>query len=741
MVFASEDLTTWTEVDAGGFLTVTADNVTWTDLGRNDEAYVYLDLSATGNFTGDFTARCELTITDYDEDCNFYPIVVSDNTDDFYGLDINNRSAIGIRFWEYGAGFNSIGVDELDSGAWYSAGIDNIITENTTVYVVLTRDEAVGTYGTAYCYVYSDPAYSVLIGSISLALHTSKKDFHIVQVATSYNNGTTQELDGYLANVSFSTSICPEVSTLTATSLDYDEYAEYYHATLNANVVEAGASEVTGGFIYRDITDGSGWLGSATANGTYDTGENYSVMIYPLELGHVYEYYAYVENVACSDNGSTENFTMDLDPDVPLMQTLGYPRVLSTENLSALLYGFVLWDGTSNVTGSIQYKLSTSANWTDSTDNVTDLQSADSYSVNITGLMLYSQYDYRAVGVNDNGTGYADSYGTFTLGIEVTTPTVETGNITELTDTSCRMSGNVTDNGSGNCFGFFEYRITGTDDWSRTSGSYVDVGVTYSTSITGLSPNTDYDWRAVAWNYDINYERNYAYGDTKLFHTATSVSIPVLSTDNISYINDSTISITGSVIYDGGSPVNIWFQARELGTTTWIDSDYIIPDVETGEESTWYISGLELNHSYQVRVVGENAVGIGYGSIITFTLESGEVAGVDGSGGLEVIENFAEMVRNARQSLGMIGVMGTWAFMGLLLLIIALIFGSMIASTDDNVIKRMASIAWALISIAIVGGFLFTMQLGIWPILILVGATVVFIFIVAGSILGGRNNG
>ncbi len=745
---AQEDFTTWTTVDPFGRMTVTADNVTWVGMSRAENAWVQKDLG-TDNFSGDFAVNFEFAINAHDANALVYPVVIANVNDDWRGLFTANEDAIGVHYKDNNFGNNEIGVDEIDGGTTYGYVIDNLLTDNITYYFTLMRNEAIGAFGTIYLYIYSDSDRETLIGTCTITLHSSKKDYTKIQVATSIDEAGGQLSAGVISNLDYSPILQPDVTTLPADNITYDDFLQEYSARLNATVVDDGNEEVSGAFFYRDLTDNGSLLWANTI-GTFGDGDNFSAMVYPLEANHEYEFYAYVFNTLFTDTGDNLTFTVELGADIPTMQTLGYPFEASSENLSVNLYGTVIWDGTSNVTAWMQYRTSGSENWTDSSSNVTELQTTDTYSINITGLSLFVGYDYRAVGSNDNGTGYADGYGTFTLGYEVTTPVVVTGNVTELTDTSVRLYGMVTDNGSGSTFAYFQYRVTGNDDWFTTAGYYVQVGDNFTRTVTVLSSDTDYGWRAVVWNYDENYNRNYAYGDIKQFHTYTSITIPIMSTsDNITYISGGTISVTGSVLFDGGSPVSVWFQSREYGTSVWIDTDYVIPNVTTGYQVSWYISGLEITKSYDVRVIGSNFAGTGYGNIVSFQISSGGDGediiipiGTDGGDGDAISDPFVIFINTIRASLGLYGLMGTWAFLGLILLCISLLFGIGMVSVKDIVIQRMIGVVWALISIAVTGAFIFTGQLGIWPIIILVSATVLILFITAGFVLsGGRSNG
>lgn len=95
-----------------------------------------------------------------------------------------------------------------------------------------------------------------------------------------------------------------------------------------------------------------------------------------------------------------------------------------------------------------------------------------------------------------------------------------------------------------------------------------------------------------------------------------------------------------------------------------------------------------------------------------------------------------EVVDNARNSLGMNGIFGTWAFMGLIELILAMLFGG-VCFAVNGAARVAVGVAWLLCSVAVVGAFMFTGQLGIWPIIILIGGVVSLIVIIVGNKLSG----
>lgn len=734
------DFTTFTEVDPNSKITVTANTVTWLNqLGSDGNSGVYYDAGVDGYWystTWEFDIYADSNMAD--NTINFHWGVSTNSTPEYNGQPVSTTQSAFLGTDRSGSEIRISGRIKSNNGAYQPLWITGLSLD-TTYYARVVLDKDVGSFGTWYFYVYSDSARTSLLGSGSQILYINGNYRYLfANVLSDLGTTALAGITSYMSNNV--TADLPTVATGNATNIAYENEIVRYTATLNGTLTDDGGEVTACGFEYFELPSGNVSYSTTTYN---STGETFHADIVFLNENVTYQYRAYASNSGGVAYGDNQTFTTQAPASSPTMLTLSYPRYLDSENLSATLYGYVSWDGdsTSNVTGWIDYRLSTTENWTASTTNVTDLVSGSQYSVNVTGLSLDTYYDYRAAGLNDTGTGNASSYGTFILGLEVTPPTVVTGSVLSITDTTATLYGNVTDNGSASVFSYFEYRLAGAPAWTSTAGYYVDTG-NFSRTLAGLAPQENYDYRAVGWNMDENYLQNFSYGNILQFATSPNISLPIMTTDNVSYLSAGTVSVWSTVQYDGGSFVNVWFQVREYGTTTWINSDYLLTGYRTGDEALWYVSGLENGSTYQIRSAGENAYGIGYGNIITFVMsDTIDVGGSTSNATAAGVDEFAQLVSGTRASLGLTGAMGTWAFMGLLLLIVAMLFGTVTFVTQDSTIKKALAIIWCLISITIVGGFVFTGELGIMPILVLVGAVVVGIIIIGGVLLSGNKAG
>ncbi len=134
------------------------------------------------------------------------------------------------------------------------------------------------------------------------------------------------------------------------------------------------------------------------------------------------------------------------------------------------------------------------------------------FTDNITGLTPITTYYVTAYATNSVGTTYGEQK-TFTTKPEM--PTVVTGEVTDITDKTATFTGNVTADGGapiiarGICWSTSQNPTTSNSKTTRGTG----LG-TYSSNITGLSPNTTYYVKAYASN-----SQGTAYGEQRTFKT------------------------------------------------------------------------------------------------------------------------------------------------------------------------------------------------------------------------------
>jgi len=723
-------LNTWTEVDAGSDLEVTTQNITY-DAEQGDSFRVYNDFGSN-YWSGDFQFRFDWKVNTSVSSSNIGLMLISNTLGTEREHTYSSKFA-GLSLYMSNPSIPDqvrVQVEEVTSdNTTYESGSYLVMTEGTQYYFTLIRDETIGSYGRITLYRYTDAERTENTTSIYIDLH-EKQDFRYIHAVTGYGGSGAYTTTGVFGTLC-SYANAPDVSTTGADDIEYDPYMSAFEATISGNVTDDGGQEAECGFFYRikDTGDFS-WIG---ADGTYATGEQFETQITNLDSEVTYEYYAYASNEGGYDEGSTLEFETTFQTGSPDITTLMYPIEYFTDeptSYNVTVYGYVLYDGGANVTGDFQYKLSDNATWIWSTSNMTDLQTDDQFYYNISSITKDVQYDFRAIGTNEYGTT-VNGIGHFVL-YDSVAPTMTTLPAKLITSTSAWISGNVTDDGGEPVNASFKWRRLGVEDWNSAGGAVLETGEDYSNKLEGLNSSTTYQYRAYGW-HGLGENKTEGYGDIHTFYTYDAVSVPLLTTDNCTYSNEYYAIMRGTVDYDGGSPVAVNFQYRLSGDSVWTETEPS-NSVVTGYSVSHLTYDLDYGATYEYRVKGINEQGTGYGLIDSYTHIAPDDTETQGE---TPATYFMDIFEDIKSSLGLYGIMGTWAFMFIILVLVAMVFGSAMFACKEHTARMIVGVCWALISATVVGGFLFTGQLGVWPIVIIVSIFVFSILAFAGSKLSG----
>ena len=196
---AIENFLTYTEEDPNNRITITSSTITFASIARNETAYVYSD-KGVNHFSGDFEHLLEINQTSGLNGGWNYSWFMSNDLGDGATLQTASKSYLGVNTLNTGDTTPNIYLAEVDSGTLYYAG-PYVGALNTPYYIKVKRDEAVGTYGKVYCYIYSDSGRTTLLDTLELLMHTSKKDFRYIYGFNTYNDANTYTQSGYTKNL------------------------------------------------------------------------------------------------------------------------------------------------------------------------------------------------------------------------------------------------------------------------------------------------------------------------------------------------------------------------------------------------------------------------------------------------------------------------------------------------------------------------------------------------------------
>ena len=201
-----------------------------------------------------------------------------------------------------------------------------------------------------------------------------------------------------------------------------------------------------------------------------------------------------------------------------------------------------------------------------------------------------------------------------------TIPVLNTGAVTDITISSAKITGEITDDGGaevsarGFCWGV-SFNPTLQDNFIASGTGPGE----FTSSINGLEPNTLYYIRAFAQN-----SAGIAYGNELTFTTGTAA--PQVTTSPVSAITAISAVSGGNITYDGGAEITgrgvCWSTSPDpdLGdsfTTTYTGSETFVAT----------ITSLLPGTKYYVRAYVKNSAWTIYGEQMTFITKVADIEG------------------------------------------------------------------------------------------------------------------
>ncbi len=234
------------------------------------------------------------------------------------------------------------------------------------------------------------------------------------------------------------------------------------------------------------------------------------------------------------------------------------------------------------------------------------------FSAELTGLSLSTDYTCQAFAVNEAGRGYSELFRFTTMSeMSDTIPKVKTWYVREITHNAAVASGQVLSSGGqtvverGICYG--------TELGPTVDGMHVVSGSgmgSFDCPLTDLSPETQYWVRAYAVCTNGVY-----YGGQLEFNTEP---LPMeVRTIGVFDVTATRVAAKGEVVRDGGCEMMecgfCWSTEHEPIK----DGLHINANIGVGEFSA-YFSGLERGQTHYVRAYAVNEKGVVYGEEVEF---------------------------------------------------------------------------------------------------------------------------
>lgn len=413
------------------------------------------------------------------------------------------------------------------------------------------------------------------------------------------DNGYVEEAELVLVEDTLEVTLdVPTVVTGSCLSVTYTE------AVCEGVVVSDGLSPVTDRGICWSTSTSPTLSDSHTSEGP-GMGQFTSTLT-NLIPGVTYYYRAYATNAMGTSFGETLQLTATPNT-IPVLTTL---PVSNNAGFTVTCGGVVNDDGGTPI-------LEQGVCW--STDNNPTLNDnhcvgpvgVDTFSCQITGLNLYTVYYFRAYATNAVGTSYGNNV-TVRTATYLNTLMMDLSDTTNvsITATARMMNFNTSNSGKGFCWSTSP-NPTMADDYVLNTGPLGgEIGIDYTSTITGLEPGTTYYVRAFATNVvGTNYSSN-----QKVF---TTLALPIVETDSVLILADSVVMTGCNILHDGSLPLTsagVCWAPTPNPTET--DCHFAVNDTIGNLPVT--LSGLSPDTIYYLRAYAINSAGTSYGKEYVF---------------------------------------------------------------------------------------------------------------------------
>ena len=400
-----------------------------------------------------------------------------------------------------------------------------------------------------------------------------------------------------------------DIPTLTTTAISSITTTS---ASSGGNITDDGGAEVTA----RGVCWGTATKPEITGSKTSDSKGigSFTSSITTLTPNTKYYVRAYATNSEGTAYGNEQSFTTNSVVGATVTTTT--PSALTST--TAVSGGNITNDGGAPITargvcwGAAANPVATGLHTTDGTGTGT-------FTSNITGLTPGTAYHVRAYATNSFGTAYGAD---LTFNSVAVVPTVTTTAISVPTQNTATSGGNVTADGGSPVTARGVCWTSGTADPVVTDSHTTDgTGTgTFTSSLTGLTPNTTYKVRAYATN-----SIGTAYGAVVPLQTSPVLLATVTTAVPSSYTSSGAV-LGGEVSSTGGGTIT----ARGVcyGTTANPDITGTVTTDGTGPGPfTSTLSGLTDGTVYYVRAYATNSAGTAYGTQVQFMTKVSDIEG------------------------------------------------------------------------------------------------------------------
>ena len=380
-------------------------------------------------------------------------------------------------------------------------------------------------------------------------------------------------------------------------------------STEKVSLTNAGTGSVS-----YTVTSSNDWLTVSKTSGLVTGRDNFNAIVSRsgLSAGQ------YTGTLIISTNAGEVSIPVNMEVASDEKPTVRAEGIEELGYNSARLKGILISPGGSKVIrhGFCWSMSSSSPSLSDFYSNLGDATEAKAFSAMLTNLEPETAYFARAFAENEGGISYSNEVLTFTTLSNPTLPSVNTGNIHDISYNSAMASGVLTGLGNLPSVSSYGHVWSTSENPTIELGTRVDLGVssetkTFTSPLEGLSAGEKYFVRAYAVN-----NLGVSYGDNVVFTTKTPDK-PEVATLSATGITDQAATLRGEVKNNGGTGITdcgFYYGKSESNMKKRSVSAF-----DNGFSQT--LSDLDYETTYYFKAYAVNSVGESTGETLSFSTE------------------------------------------------------------------------------------------------------------------------
>lgn len=250
-------------------------------------------------------------------------------------------------------------------------------------------------------------------------------------------------------------------------------------------------------------------------------------------------------------------------------------------------------EGETEILVYFKYREAGTSEWTSTTKQSMDSENYGLFEQDITGLKPDTEYEYYTILENTSEEILFEG--------EILSSTTKVSAIANIENAdninarSVDFKGNITEINVPEVDYLFQYKEVGTGNWTDTTTQSTSSTGIVSFNQTGLSPDTDYEFRLKIIDDDVEIVTE--------IETFSTLPIAVINIEDATNISVYTATLNNEITTLNVPTVDVWFKYKKTSDVEWLETSK--QSISSTGSVSASISNLTFNSEYEFKLMLE----------------------------------------------------------------------------------------------------------------------------------------